>query len=537
MRFKTQRRPATHANSLGPFPAALRPPRPFVSSQAPVQRVEATDRSQPERVTPRGHNFAEVAVGTSRIPVSIVHRASAPGAEQENRTGLPERLRAGIERLSGVSLEDVRVHYNSSRPGRIQALAYTQGTQIHVGPGQEENLAHEAWHIVQQKQGRVRSAMQLHGMGVNDESGLEREADVMGSRATGASIPMLSQTRQSAASAQPSAPQGAASHAGVIQARWMKVRGSGNPGHYYWDGRGEPIGAPPDGGVHVPAPPHQQMEDTHRGGSRGSMESLRTIPDNEWASLNNLAHFGSQAAQGKGIFYPGQTTQRGLGQQPVQTTIPHRDSGEHATIFSGMTGGERSSTQYQRSLGTAEPNTSYNILHGMGHGEGGKMTQSPQNLASASEGANTQMIPFDKAISGNPKVLVNTNFNLRPGTQRAESVHQSFSHVDYPHEPFFQQNIDGDLPKPTRGQYQQWKQQASRFSHPQTLEAALTMSHMSPPQSMEVDQDREAINALATMKQQQQSTWGRLGQWAPGSHPLDPRNGNSNNDDDDDMAI
>src|SRR5690606_29213903 len=40
------------------------------------------------------------------------------------------------------------------------------------------------WHVVQQKQGRVRATRQLQaGVPVNDDAGLEREADVMGARA------------------------------------------------------------------------------------------------------------------------------------------------------------------------------------------------------------------------------------------------------------------------------------------------------------------------------------------------------------------
>ncbi|HCC51392.1 MAG TPA: hypothetical protein DEQ30_04490, partial [Porphyromonadaceae bacterium] len=72
-----------------------------------------------------------------------------------NKTGLPDDLKTGIENLSGYSMDDVRVHYNSGKPAQLQALAYTQGTDIHVAPGQEKHLPHEAWHVVQQKQGRV----------------------------------------------------------------------------------------------------------------------------------------------------------------------------------------------------------------------------------------------------------------------------------------------------------------------------------------------------------------------------------------------
>lgn len=96
----------------------------------------------------------------------------------ENKTGLPDDLKAGVESMSGYSMDDVRVHYNSSKPAQLQALAYTQGTEIHVGPGQEKHLPHEAWHVVQQKQGRVQPTVQMQGVQVNDDEGLEKEADV-----------------------------------------------------------------------------------------------------------------------------------------------------------------------------------------------------------------------------------------------------------------------------------------------------------------------------------------------------------------------
>jgi hypothetical protein len=96
---------------------------------------------------------------------------------------MPDRLKTGIEALSGVSMSDVRVHYDSSRPAQLQSLAYTQGTDIHVGPGQEKHLPHEAWHVVQQKQGRVVPTMQMNGTAINDDPDLEQEADVMGARA------------------------------------------------------------------------------------------------------------------------------------------------------------------------------------------------------------------------------------------------------------------------------------------------------------------------------------------------------------------
>ena len=107
-----------------------------------------------------------------------------PVQKKENNTGLPDNLKTGMENLSGMSLDDVKVHRSSDKPAQLQAHPYAQGTDIHLGPGQEKHLPHEAWHVVQQKQGRVRPTMQMKGkVNVNDDVGLEKEADVMGAKA------------------------------------------------------------------------------------------------------------------------------------------------------------------------------------------------------------------------------------------------------------------------------------------------------------------------------------------------------------------
>ena len=111
---------------------------------------------------------------------NAAQRAEAP---RPNNTGMPDNLKSGIESLSGFSMDDVRVHYNSSKPATVQALAYTQGTDIHVAPGQEKHLPHEAWHVAQQMAGRVSPTTNINGMPVNDNAALEHEADVMGAKA------------------------------------------------------------------------------------------------------------------------------------------------------------------------------------------------------------------------------------------------------------------------------------------------------------------------------------------------------------------
>jgi hypothetical protein len=107
-----------------------------------------------------------------------------PIQKKENNTGLPDNLKTGMENLSAMSLDDVKVHRNSDKPAQLQAHAFAQGADIHLGPGQEKHLPHEAWHVVQQKQGRVKPTLQMKGkVNVNDDVGLEKEADVMGDKA------------------------------------------------------------------------------------------------------------------------------------------------------------------------------------------------------------------------------------------------------------------------------------------------------------------------------------------------------------------
>ncbi len=107
-----------------------------------------------------------------------------PIQKNENKTGLPDTLKLGMESLSGVSMDDVKVHLNSKKPEALHAHAFAQGTDIHVGPGQEKYLPHEAWHVVQQKQGRVKPTVKVNGdVPVNDSQSLEQEATYMGQKA------------------------------------------------------------------------------------------------------------------------------------------------------------------------------------------------------------------------------------------------------------------------------------------------------------------------------------------------------------------
>lgn len=155
-----------------------KPDESMVSQQAaledeePMQGKFETAQQQLDEEVPLQGKFEPSAVNQRQAD-------AAPA----NNTGMPDQLKSGIESLSGYAMDDVKVHYNSAKPAQMQAHAYAQGSDIHIAPGQEQHLPHEAWHVVQQKQGRVKATTQLKGEAINDDPGLEHEADVMGARA------------------------------------------------------------------------------------------------------------------------------------------------------------------------------------------------------------------------------------------------------------------------------------------------------------------------------------------------------------------
>ena len=162
-----------------------RPRQGRVSALQPVaqRRVGRLDVLQAQLdESPRRHAVAQLqAASPEAAPAAVPGRVGPV----PNRTGLPDQLKAGIERLSGIAMDNVRVHYGSSQPAQLNAHAFAQGADIHLAPGQAHHLPHEAWHVVQQAQGRVRPTQQLQAknVSINDDAHLEREADIMGARA------------------------------------------------------------------------------------------------------------------------------------------------------------------------------------------------------------------------------------------------------------------------------------------------------------------------------------------------------------------
>ena len=147
-----------------------------------VQRVEEEELLQGKFETAQRMEEEELLQG--KFATEQTTQLEEGAVTKANNTGLPNQLKSGIESLSGMSMDHVQVHYNSAKPAQLNALAYAQGSDIHVASGQEKHLPHEAWHVVQQAQGRVKPTTQMkESVPINDYKGLEQEADVMGAKA------------------------------------------------------------------------------------------------------------------------------------------------------------------------------------------------------------------------------------------------------------------------------------------------------------------------------------------------------------------
>ena len=160
---------AAAASHTGPAKSSLR-----LKRAAPIQKAE-DDEAQMKAAAP---------VQKTETPVS-------DSGGSGDSSGVPTGVRNKMEQTLNTDLSGVTVHTNSSKAKSVGALAYTQGTDIHVAPGQynpgtssgKRLLGHELTHVAQQMAGRVHPTGEVNGMPLNDSPSLEAEADKMGAKA------------------------------------------------------------------------------------------------------------------------------------------------------------------------------------------------------------------------------------------------------------------------------------------------------------------------------------------------------------------
>jgi hypothetical protein len=129
-----------------------------------------------------GKNGVSLMPPQSNVNVSLQRKAE---------TGLPEQVQTKMESAFNTSFSDVKIHTNSSKASDIGAQAFTQGNNVHFAQAKfnpssqsgQELIGHELSHVVQQREGRVKPTTQMKGVAINNDSSLEREADVQGTKA------------------------------------------------------------------------------------------------------------------------------------------------------------------------------------------------------------------------------------------------------------------------------------------------------------------------------------------------------------------
>ncbi len=113
------------------------------------------------------------------------------GGNGGSGSGLSPELNAQMSSAMGSDFSNVNIHANSDKASEAGALAYAQGNDVHFAPGQydpgsqkgQELIGHELAHVKQQSEGRVQANASVGGMSVNNDAGLEKEADSMGAMA------------------------------------------------------------------------------------------------------------------------------------------------------------------------------------------------------------------------------------------------------------------------------------------------------------------------------------------------------------------
>jgi len=201
-KFAAQRQPLEDEELMqGKFTAQMQPEEEelmqgkFAAQRQPLEDEELmqgkfTAQMQPEEEEEllQGKFKARPSAALEAGKKNLLQRKTKQ--PDENKTGIPDALKAGLESTLNTDFSQVRVHPNSSKATGVGALAYTQGTDVHFAPGQfkpdssegRQLLGHELTHVVQQSQGRVQPTGEVAGLPVNDSPVLEKEADEMGAK-------------------------------------------------------------------------------------------------------------------------------------------------------------------------------------------------------------------------------------------------------------------------------------------------------------------------------------------------------------------
>nr|WP_172304250.1 DUF4157 domain-containing protein [Pseudenhygromyxa sp. WMMC2535] len=154
----------------------------------------------------------------ARLQALADARTGGAGTDGPRRS-LPRGLAAKMGAAFETDFSSVRV-IEGPEAAQVGARAFTRGEELHFGPGEyrpqsaagQRMIGHELAHVVQQRQGRVRGNVEIGGVSVNTQAGLEREADGAGERAARGEAAGMGESS-------PSLGSGTAGSPGVVQRR------------------------------------------------------------------------------------------------------------------------------------------------------------------------------------------------------------------------------------------------------------------------------------------------------------------------------
>ena len=84
----------------------------------PNQKLMAFQKMANE--SPNNQKFIQL----KSLATTFNQQRQLPLQLKPNNSGLPDSLKSGVENLSGLSMDDVKVHYNSDKPAQLNAHAY-----------------------------------------------------------------------------------------------------------------------------------------------------------------------------------------------------------------------------------------------------------------------------------------------------------------------------------------------------------------------------------------------------------------------------
>ncbi|MDB5053994.1 MAG: hypothetical protein JWM44_2044 [Bacilli bacterium] len=168
----------------------------MLAGTSTLQRAEIPEEELQMKADPNAIQRAEIPEEELQMKVDP-NKSAQPVQRKGSDNKMPEDVQMKMESAFNADFSNVNIH-EGSKATDVGALAYAQGNDIHFAPGQynpesesgQQLLGHELTHVVQQRKGVVKPTTEANGMAINDDPGLENEADQMGKKA--ASQPSLS---------------------------------------------------------------------------------------------------------------------------------------------------------------------------------------------------------------------------------------------------------------------------------------------------------------------------------------------------------